>query len=72
MNIIINTPGGSVNFDVPIMKVNSYSLTKIFDRDLYFLLPFYIFNLEKNFSRYENDPAELENLKREYADFMAS
>ena len=71
MNIVINTPGGSVNFDVPIMKVNSYSLTQIFDRDLYFLLPFYIFNLEKNFSKYENDPAELEKLKREYADFMA-
>lgn len=71
MNIVINTPGGSVNFDVPIMKVNSYSLTQIFDRDLYFLLPFYIFNLEKNFSKYENDLAELEKLKREYADFMA-
>ena len=71
MNIIINTPGGSVNFDVPIMKVNHYSLAQIFDRDLYFLLPFYIFNLEKNFSKYENDPAELEKLKREYANFMA-
>ncbi|MBR0185448.1 MAG: hypothetical protein IJQ24_05410 [Synergistaceae bacterium] len=71
MNIVINTPGGSVNFDVPIMKVNSYSLTQIFDRDLYFLLPFYIFNLEKNFSKYENDLAELEKLKREYADCMA-
>lgn len=71
MNIVINTPGGSVNFDVPIMKVNHYSLAQIFDRDLYFLLPFYIFNLEKNFSKYENDPVELEKLKREYVDFMA-
>ena len=49
MNIVINTPGGSVNFDVPVMKINSYSLGQIFERDLYFLLPFYIFNLEKNF-----------------------
>ena len=71
MNIIINTPGGSVNFDVPVMKINSYSLAQIFERNLYFLLPFYIFNLEKNFSKYENDLAELEKLKREYADFMA-
>ena len=70
MNIVINTPGGSVNFDVPIMKVNSYSLAHIFEKDLYFLLPFYIFNLEKNFSKYENTPAELEKLKREYTDFM--
>ena len=70
MNIVINTPGGSVNFNVPVMKVNSYSLAQIFERDLYFLLPFYIFNLEKNFSKYENDPAELDKLKREYSDFM--
>ena len=71
MNIVINTPGGSVNFDVPIMKVNSYSLAQIFNRDLYFLLPFYIFNLEKNFSKYENNTKELEKLKREYVYFMA-
>lgn len=70
MKIIINTPGGSVNFDVPVMKVNSYSLPQIFEKNLYFLLPFYIFNLEKNFSKYECDPAELEKLKAEYADFM--
>ena len=70
MNIVINTPGGTVDFDVPIMKVNSYSLAQIFEKDLYFLLPFYIFNLEKNFSKYEHDPAELEKLKREYSDFM--
>ena len=71
MNIVINTPGGSVNFDVPVMKIKSYSLAQIFEKDLYFLLPFYIFNLEKNFPNYENDPAELLILKREYADFMA-
>ena len=70
MTIVINTPGGSVNFDVPIMKVNSYSLEQIFEKNLYFLLPFYIFNLEKNFPRYEKNSDELENLKKEYADFM--
>ena len=71
MTIVINTPGGSVNFDVPIIKVNSYSLEEIFEKNLYFLLPFYIFNLEKNFPKYENNPAELKNLKKEYTDFMA-
>ena len=70
MNIVINTPGGSVNFDVLIMKVNHYSLAQIFERDLYFLLPFYIFNLEKNFAKYESNSAELEKLKRVYTDFM--
>ena len=53
MNIVINTPGGSVSFNVPVMKVQSYSLEQIFDKNLLFLLPFYIFNLEKNFPQYE-------------------
>ena len=70
MTIAINTPGGLVNFDVPIIKVNSYSLEQIFEKNLYFLLPFYIFNLEKNFPKYEKNSEELENLKNEYADFM--
>ena len=40
MNIIINTPGGSVRFDVPVMKVKSYSLAQLFEKNLLFLLPF--------------------------------
>ena len=70
MNIVINTPGGSVSFDIPIMKVQSYSLQQIFDKKLLFLLPFYIFNLEKNFPLYEASEEALENLKKVYIDFM--
>ena len=70
MNIVINTPGGSVSFDIPIMKVQSYSLQQIFDKILLFLLPFYIFNLEKNFPLYEASEEALENLKKVYVDFM--
>ena len=70
MNIVINTPGGSVSFDIPIMKVQSYSLQQIFDKKLLFLLPFYIFNLEKNFPLYEASEEALENLKKVYVDFM--
>ena len=70
MNIVINTPGGSVSFDVPVMKVQSYSLEQIFDKNLLFLLPFYIFNLEKNFPQYEASEEALESLKRVYVDFM--
>ena len=70
MNIVINTPGGSVSFNVPVMKVQSYSLEQIFDKNLLFLLPFYIFNLEKNFPQYEASEEALESLKRVYVDFM--
>ena len=36
MNIVINTPGGSVSFDVHIIKVNSYSLQQLFEKTLFF------------------------------------
>ena len=70
MNIVINTPGGSVSFDVLVLKVQSYSLEQIFDKNLLFLLPFYIFNLEKNFPKYEASEKALESLKKVYVDFM--
>ena len=70
MNIVINTPGGSVSFNVPVMKVQSYSLEQIFDKNLLFLLPFYIFNLEKNFPQYEASEEALKSLKKVYVDFM--
>ena len=70
MNIVINTPGGSVSFDVPVMKVQSYSLQQIFDKKLLFLLPFYIFNLEKDFPQFEASEEALESLKKVYIDFM--
>ncbi len=70
MNIVINTPGGSVSFDVPVIKVQSYSLQQIFDKNLLFLLPFYIFNLEKDFPQIEASDEALEKLKKVYIGFM--
>ena len=49
MIIEIITPGGNVSFTVPVLKVKTYSLSDIFEKELYFLLPFYIFNMEKDF-----------------------
>ncbi len=49
VNVIINTPGGTFDFGVPIMKVNSYSLAQIFEKDLCFLLPFYDYHSDPDF-----------------------
>ena len=68
MIIEIITPGGNVGFKVPVMKVKSYSLSEIFRKELYFLLPFYIFNMEEDFPVYDKDPSKL---KKEYNDFVA-
>lgn len=64
MKIVINTPGWPVNFNVPIMKVKSYSLAQIFRKNLYFLLQFYIFNLEKNFLSMKMTLLNCKNLKQ--------
>jgi len=71
MIIEIITPGGNVSFTVPVLKVKTYSLSDIFEKELYFLLPFYIFNMEKDFPMYEKDSVKLENLKKEYNKFVA-
>ena len=38
MKYVIVTPGGTVRYDVPVMKVQAYSLTDIFDKGLLILL----------------------------------
>ena len=66
MKYVIVTPGGTVEYDVPIMKVQSYSLDEIFEKRLLMLIPFYIFSHEKSFSEYNNNEHKLEELKAEY------
>ena len=66
----IATRGGSVSFSVPSMKISDYSLDDIFERELFFLIPFYIFRHEKDLSACERDRAALETLRREYAELM--
>ena len=65
MKYVIITLGGTVQYDVPIMKVQSYSLDEIFEKRLLMLIPFYIFSHEKSFSEYNNED-KLEELKAEY------
>lgn len=66
MNYVIDTPGGTVQYDIPIMKVQSYSLNDIFEKKLLMLIPFYIFSHEKKFSEYNSNAQKMEELKAEY------
>ena len=66
MRYVIVTPGGTVQYDVPIMKVQTYSLDDIFGKRLLMLIPFYIFSHEKAFPEYDSNEAKLEELKMEY------
>ena len=66
MKIKMVTPGGSVSYDIPVMKVKRYTAEEIFEKNLLFLIPFYIFTHEERFEEYERDAEKLEALKREY------
>ena len=66
MKYVIVTPGGTVRYNVPIMKVQTYSLDDIFEKGLLMLIPFYIFSHEKGFQEYNSNERKLAELKAEY------
>ena len=70
MKYVIVTPGGTVQYDVPIMKVQAYSLNDIFEKGLLMLIPFYIFSHEKSFPEYNSNEQKLAELKAEYQEIL--
>jgi len=66
MKYVIVTPGGTVRYDIPIMKMQMYSLDDIFEKHLLMLLPFYIFSHENRFPEYNSNEQKLNELKTEY------
>ena len=67
---MINTPRGTVQYYVPIMKVQVYSLDEIFEKRLLLLITFYIFSHEKRFPECNSNEQKLEELKAEYQDIL--
>lgn len=63
---VIKTPGGSIEYDIPLFKAQQYTMEEIFEKNLFLLIPFYIFSKEAEFSGYETDSSRLETLKNEY------
>ena len=70
MQYVIVTPGGTVKYDVPVMKVQEYTLDDIFDKHLLMLLPFYIFSHESSFPEYNNNGNKLAELEAKYKDIL--
>lgn len=66
MKYVIVTPGGTVQYGIPIMKMQKYSLDDIFEKRLLMLIPFYIFVHEKSFPEYNSNEQKLEELKAKY------
>lgn len=60
------TPGGEVGYDIPIIKMQTYSLQDIWEREIYLLIPFYIFTHEANFPKYNEDETLLQGFVDEF------
>lgn len=66
MTIRFVTPGGEVKYDIPIIRMQSYSLEDIWEKEIYLLIPFYIFTHEANFPKYNEDEKLLQGLVDEF------
>lgn len=66
LKIRMVTPGGTVEYDIQVIKSQQYTLDEIFEKDLLLLIPFYIFSHETRFEEYEKDKVKLETLQEEY------
>lgn len=66
LKIRMVTPGGNLEYDIPVMKSGQYTLEDIFEKNLLLLIPFHIFSHEKHFEEYEKDQIQLAALQKEY------
>ena len=59
----LRTPGGKMEYEAPVICEADYTLEEIFDRKLYFLIPFYIFNIEDRLDAFESGEADMRELQ---------
>lgn len=66
MQIEIRVPGATCSYYVPVMKVQNYTIKTIFEKRLFFLIPFHLFTYEQDFRVYEENPQKLNELSEVY------
>ncbi len=70
LKMTIVVPGDSCSYEIPILKVKDYTLEEIFEKRLFFLLPFHLFAYEKDFEKYDTDVRKLGELSEHYTFLM--
>ena len=68
--IIIETPEGSASYHVNIIKESDFTIDMIFEKKLYFLIPFFIFNFEKELKEINDDEKRTEELAKLYVNIL--
>lgn len=70
MHIVIRSGGKELIHKVRAIHIRDYTMDELFERKLYFLLPFYIFNKEQELPKIEQDEAKLTSLMALYKDMV--
>ena len=66
-SIVMEAPDGKeMSYEVPIMKVSDYSIEDIFREKLYMLIPFYIFNYEKQLPGINDNENDLDSFMERF------
>ena len=64
--MIYESDGQKLERTIPTLKIQRYSLDEIFEKELYYFLPFHIFVHEKELSLYNKDAKKRQILLDEY------
>ena len=67
----LSTPGGNVEYPIAIRRMSELGVEDIFEKHLYMLLPFYIFNMEGSLSDINEDSEKLEEFSDTYRDILS-
>ena len=62
----MTTSGSELTYPIQILKLKNYTLDDIFDKHLFFLIPFYIFVHESMFQVYNENEQERRELFKEF------
>ncbi len=64
LRLYLHTAGGDVTYPVPVIKLQSYTMEELFEKELYFLLPFVLFLYEKELPACNTDAEKRDRLKQ--------
>ncbi|MBQ1492328.1 MAG: hypothetical protein IIZ39_10250 [Blautia sp.] len=67
MTVVLEVPqGGAVSYQIPVIKMQEYTLEYIIENKLFILLPFLFFNHEKKLREVPNDRALYDEIRNLY------
>lgn len=70
MTVHIEVPGDECSYEVPVMKTGTYTVDEIFEKKLYFLIPFHIFAYEHLLEECDKNEEKLKQLTCIYEDVI--